>query len=76
MTSSTHGADLKGNNFRRSIEPRSFIAVAFIFSELERGGLPEPPPPPTGPEGRKNPGLDRVKLNFTILKLGYAQQKP
>ena len=43
MTSSTLDADLKGNNFRRPIHPQSFIAVAFIFSELERG-LPQPPP--------------------------------
>ena len=52
MTSSTHDADLKGNN---SITVVSLITVAFIFSELDRkggggGGLPEPP---HGPEDRK-----------------------
>ena len=31
VTSSTHDADLKGNRFRRTIHPQSFIAVAFIF---------------------------------------------
>ena len=40
VTSSTHDADLKENNFRLTIHPQSFIAVAFIFSEL--GGIPEP----------------------------------
>ena len=45
VTSSTHDADLKENNFRRTIHPQSFIAVAFIFSELEReaSGAPLPP---------------------------------
>ena len=50
MTSSAHDADLKGSNFRHTIHPQSFIAVAVIFLELDRGGLPEPPP---GPEDRK-----------------------
>ena len=45
-----HDADLKGNHFRRTIHPQSFTAVAFIFSELDSGGLPEPFP---GPEGQK-----------------------
>ena len=35
MTSSTHVANLKGNNFRCTIHPQSFITVAFIFSELD-----------------------------------------
>ena len=43
MTSSAHDADLKGNSFRRSIHPQSFIAVAFIFSELDRGASGAPP---------------------------------
>ena len=50
MTSSAHDADLKGNNFKRTIYRQSFIAVAFIFSELDGGegasGVP------TGPEDR------------------------
>ena len=35
VTSSTHDVDLKGNNFRRTIHLQRFIAVAFIFSELD-----------------------------------------
>ena len=38
MTSSAHDADLKRNDFRRTIHSQSFIAVAFIFSELDGGG--------------------------------------
>ena len=48
VTSSAHDADLKGNNFRGTIHPQSFIAVAFIFSKLDRG-----------PDYRKKPCLDR-----------------
>ena len=43
MTSSAHDADLKGNNFRRTMHPQSFIAVAFIFSELDGGASGAPP---------------------------------
>ena len=53
MTSSAYDADLKGNNFRRTIHPQSFIAVTFIFSELEGGGGGLPDPPPPRPEDRK-----------------------
>ena len=60
MTSSAHDADLKGNNFRHTIHPQSFIAVAFIFSELDRGGFRSPPPPVQKIE--KKPGLDRVNV--------------
>ena len=59
MTSLAHNADLKGNNFRRTIHPQSFIAVAFIFSELDRGASRAPSP---RPEDRKKPGLDRVNV--------------
>ena len=58
MTASAHDADLKGNNFRRTIHPQSFIAVAFIFSELDRGASGAPPPVQ---KIEKKPGLDRVK---------------
>ena len=37
--SSAHDVDLKGNNFRRTMPPQSFIAVAFIFLELDEGGF-------------------------------------
>ena len=59
VTSSAHDADLKGSNFRHTIHPQSFIAVAFIFSELDRGGFRSPHPPVQKIE--KKPGLDRVK---------------
>ena len=51
MKSSTHDADLKGNNFRRTIHPQSFITVPFIFLELDGGGGASGGPP--GPEDRK-----------------------
>ena len=38
MTSSTHDADPKGNDFSRTIHPQSFITVAFILSELDGWG--------------------------------------
>ena len=63
VTSSAHDVDLKGNNFRRTIHPRSFITVAFIFSELGWGGFqspPIPPPPPPVQKIEKKPGLDRL----------------
>ena len=59
MTSSSHDADLNGNNSRRTLHPHGFITVAFIFSELDRWGFRSPL---AGPEGRKKPGLDRVKI--------------
>ena len=45
MLLSAHDVDLKGNNFRRTIHPQSFIAVAFISSELEREASGSSPPP-------------------------------
>ena len=65
MTSSAHDADLKGSNFRHTIHPQSFIAVAFIFSELDRGGFRSPPPVQ---KIEKKPGLDRVK---TLEETGH-----
>ena len=50
MTSSDHDADLKGNNFRRTMHPQSFNAVAFIFLELDKGASGAPAP---GPQDRK-----------------------
>ena len=63
MTSSVHDADLEGNNFRRTIHPQSFTAVASIFLELDRG-LPEPPPPVQ--EIEKKASLDRVNIAHDI----------
>ena len=62
MTSSAHDADLKENNFRRTTHPQSFIAAAFIFSELDRGGFRSPPVQKI----EKKPGLDRVKARVHI----------
>ena len=46
--------DIKGNKSKRTIYPRSFVAVAFILSELTRGHfVPYLPPHPPGP-GTKN----------------------
>ena len=55
MTSSAHDAELKGNNFRRTTHPQSFITVAFIFSELKDRKK----------RSKKKPGLDRVKSKVT-----------
>ena len=66
MTSSAHDADLKGNNFRHTIHPQSFIAVAFIFSELDRGGFRSPP---RSRRSKKKPGLDRVKFGGKLIFL-------
>ena len=67
MTSSAHDADLKGNYFRRTIHPLSFIAVAFIFSELDGGASGAPPPPVQKIE--KKPGQDRVNRGFTVIAI-------
>ena len=56
MTSSTRDTDLKGNNFRRTIHPKSFIAVAFTFSELDGGGGGGPEPPRVQMVGKKKAG--------------------
>ena len=70
MTSSTHAADLKGNNFRCIIHHQSFITVAFIFSELDAGGGRSGAPPVQKVE--KKPGLDSVdEANYyTFLGTG------
>ena len=64
-------ADLKGNNFRRNLQPQSFNAVAFLLSELGGGGggLPEPHPPPVQKIEEK-PGPDRVERQHNI-ELGH-----
>ena len=58
MTSSAHDADIKGNNFRRTRHPQSFIAVAFVLSELDRGAYGAPH---WSRRSQKKPGLDRVQ---------------
>ena len=65
MTSSAHDADLKGTYFRRTIYPQSFIAVAFIFSELDGGGGGGGfrSPPPRSRRSKKSPvwiGLNKL----------------
>ena len=57
VTSSPHDADVKGNIFRRTMCPPSFVVIAFIFSELPWGGGRNPPPVVVRP---KKPGLNRV----------------
>ena len=55
--------DPEGNNFRRAIHSQSFIALAFIFSELDRGGFRNSfPHPPPVKKVEKKPGLDRVNI--------------
>ena len=76
MTSSAHDADLKGNNFRRTMHPQSFIAVAFIFSELVGGGgLPEPPSPRSR-RSKKSPVWIGLKdLVSRVIKPGGGRNK-
>ena len=72
VTSYTHGADVKGDTFRHTIYPPSLVVIAFIFSELRRGGGILPPPLVDQTE----PGLNRVKLFLTILSCFYRQVQP
>ena len=70
MTSSAHDASLKGNSFRRTIHSESFIAVAFIFSELDGGASGAPPPPPSR-RSKKSPvwiGLKSLHVGRDALK--------
>ena len=55
------------SNFRR-LHPQSFITVAFIFSEVERGL-----PPPPHPDGGKKPGLDRVKFEQAVAGIKLSE---
>ena len=74
MTSSAHDADLKGNNFRPTIHPQIFISVAFIFSELDRGGFRGPAPPPPPPVQKIEKSLVWIGLNKKVIKLeSYCQ---
>ena len=62
VTSYPHDADVRGEIFRHTIYPSSLVVIAFIFSELRRGGGIRLPPPPTPVvEDQKKPGLNRVK---------------
>ena len=75
MTSSAHDADLEGNNFRRTIQPQSFIAVAFIFSELDRGGFRTPPP--RSRRSKKSPvwiGLSKITLFAVHISTSIMSQ--
>ena len=70
-------ADLKWNNFRRTIHPQSLIAVPVIFSELGRGasGGPPPPSPRRSRKSQKSPvwiGLRRYKESSGSLHLGMV----
>ena len=59
VTSQPHDADVKGDIFRHTIYPLSFVIIAFILSELRRRG--EGNPSPSIVEDQKKPGLNRVK---------------
>ena len=61
VTSSPHDAEVKGDIFRHTIYPASLVVIAFIFSELRRGGLGGGIPPPSVVEDQKESGLNRVK---------------
>ena len=62
VTSPPLDADVKGDIFRRTIYPPTLVVIAFILSELRRGGgLGESPPPPAVVEDPKKPGQSRVK---------------
>ena len=69
VTSQSQDADVKGDIFRHTIYPPSLIVIAFIFSELRRGGGAESAPPPSPVvEDRKKPGLNRVNRGFTVFE--------
>ena len=63
VTSSPHDAEVKGDIFRHTIYPASLVVIAFIFSELRRGGWGGGGgiPPPSVVEDQKESGLNRVK---------------
>ena len=73
VTSQRHNADVKGDTFRHTIYPPSVVVIAFIFSELRRGGRDSPHPVV---EDQKKPGLNRVKSIrrelFHVRGLGYS----
>ena len=45
VTSQLHDADVERDSFRYTIYPPSLVVIAFIFSELRRGGGGYPLPP-------------------------------
>ena len=59
VMSSRHDADVKGDIFRRTIYPLSFVVIAFIFSKLRRGGGGGGRNPPA--PGRRRPKQARSK---------------
>ena len=61
---STHDADLKGNNC--TIHPQSFIAVDCIFSALDGGASGAPH---LVQKVEKKPSLDRVEA--TVMLYGF-----
>ena len=74
VTSQPQDADVKGDIFRHTICPPSFIVIAFIFSELRRGGGICPPPSPVV-EDQKKPGLNRVNDVLTGLQWKVLYQR-
>ena len=45
ITSSPHDADFEEDVYQHTIHPPNFVVIAFIFSELRKGGgIPHPSP--------------------------------
>ena len=66
LTSSTRDEDLKGNYFKRTINTQNSITLV-LYSWCYSGGDSEVPP--TRPEDRNQPGLDRVKFQSLTDKI-------
>ena len=69
LTSSTRDEDLKnlkGNYFKRTINPQNSITVVLYSWCYSRG---DSEVPPTRPEDGNHPGLDRVKFQSLTDKI-------
>ena len=65
MTTSAHDADLKGNNFRRTIHPQSCSFDILGVKEGGGGGKRASGAPPV-PGGQEKPGLDGANISFML----------
>ena len=73
MTSSPHGADVKGDIFKYTTYPPSLVVIAFIFLELRRVNLPPPHPPPPVVENQKKSGLNRVNRGGRLKRVSLQK---